>query len=105
MLDVFPEDEVWIDEQMRKRGFDPNDNTTDLSKPQGVGNVAARRCHRIPPHDGANQLGDELGSNGKPYSDYTFYRPVNSLIKSLTRIAGSRLHFNSATAKPRRPVI
>ena len=23
-------------------------------------------------------MGDELGSNGKPYSDYTFYRAVNT---------------------------
>jgi len=27
--------------------------------------------------DGANQHGDEVGSNGKPYSDYTFYEPRN----------------------------
>jgi hypothetical protein len=30
MLDVFAEDKVWLDEQMRKRGYEPNDNTTDL---------------------------------------------------------------------------
>jgi hypothetical protein len=28
--------------------------------------------------DGANQLGDEPGSSGKPYSDWTGYTPVNS---------------------------
>lgn len=33
MLDVFAEDKTWLDEQMRARGYDPNDNTTDLSKP------------------------------------------------------------------------
>lgn len=77
MLEMFPEDKVWIDEQMRKRGYDPNDNTTDITKPQGVANVSAAALFEYRRHDGANQLGDELGSSGKPYSDYTFYRPVN----------------------------
>jgi hypothetical protein len=81
MLDVFPEDKIWLDEQMRRRGLDPNDNTTDLSKPQGVGNAAAAAVVEYRHADGANQLGDEPGSNGKPYSDYTFYRPVNSVDK------------------------
>ena len=77
MLDQFPEDKAWLDEQMRKRGYDPNDNTTDVTKPQGIGNVAAAALVEYRHRDGANQLGDELGSNGVPYSDYTFYRPIN----------------------------
>jgi hypothetical protein len=81
MLDVFPEDKTWLDEQMRRRGLDPNDATTDLSKPQGVGNVAAAALIEYRHRDGANQLGDEPGSSGKPYSDYTFYRPINSVDK------------------------
>jgi hypothetical protein len=48
-----------------------------VTKPQGVANVAAAALFEYRRRDGANQLGDELGSNGKPYSDYTFYRPVN----------------------------
>ncbi len=81
MLDMFPEDKTWLDEQMRKRGYDPNDNTTDVTKPQGIGNVATAALLEYRHTDGANQLGDELGSNGKPYSDYTFYRPVNTIDK------------------------
>lgn len=81
MLDILPEDKTWLEEQMRRRDFDPRDNTTDLSKPQGVGNTAAKAVIEYRHTDGANQLGDELGSNGKPYSDYTFYRPVNSVDK------------------------
>jgi hypothetical protein len=77
MLDMFPEDKAWLDEQMRKRGYDPDDNTTDVTKPQGIGNVAAAALVKYRHHDGANQLGDELGSSGVPYSDYTFYRPIN----------------------------
>ena len=77
MLDIFPEDKAWLDEQMRKRGYDPNDNTTDVTKPQGIANVTTAALLAYRHHDGANQLGDEPGSNGKPYSDYTYYRPVN----------------------------
>src|SRR5688572_20892165 len=62
MLDIFSEDAAWIKEQMRKRGLDPEDNTTDLSKPPGVGNVTAGAVIENRHHDGANQLGDELGS-------------------------------------------
>lgn len=77
MMEMFAEDAEWIKGQMRANGLDPEDDTTDLSKPQGVGNVAAAAVFAYRRHDGANQLGDEPGSNGKPYSDYTFYRPVN----------------------------
>lgn len=77
LVDVYPEDKKWLDEQMRAAGFDPNDETTDLAKPQGVGNIAAKAVCDYRHHDGSNQLGDEVGSSGKPYSDYTFYSPKN----------------------------
>ena len=78
LVDVYPEDKAWIDEQMRQHGFDPNDNSTDLATPQGIGNKAAKAVCDYRHHDGANQFGDEVGSNGVPYSDYTFYAPVNT---------------------------
>lgn len=77
LLDLFPEDEAWLAGQMRQYGYDPSDTSTDLSKPQGVGNTAAAAVIAYRHHDGANQFGDEVGSNGVPYSDYTFYKPVN----------------------------
>ena len=77
MLYVFPEDEKWLSEQMRLRGLDPTDETTDPTKPQGVGNVAAAAVMEYRRNDGSNQHGDEAGSSGKPYSDYTYYNPVN----------------------------
>lgn len=77
LLDLFPEDAEWIAGQMRQQGFDPNDASKDLSTPQGVGNTAASALIDYRHNDGANQLGNEVGSNGKPYSDYTFYKPVN----------------------------
>lgn len=99
MLFVFPEDAEWISAQMRRRGFDPNDNTTDLSKPQGVGNAAAAALAEYRKHDGANQFGDELGSTGVPYSDYTFYRPVNPVDKIIDPDCWQPITFQFANGK------
>src|SRR4051794_40315761 len=81
LIDVYPEDKSWIDEQMRGKGFNPDDTSTDPFTPQGVGNIAARAVCNYRHHDGANQFGDEVGSNGVPYSDYTYYTPVNTAEK------------------------
>jgi hypothetical protein len=77
LLDIYPEDAAWIKARVRQEGIDPNETSRDLSTPQGVGNTAAAALLAYRHHDGANQLGDEIGSNGKPYSDWTYYRPVN----------------------------
>ncbi len=77
LLYVYPEDAAWLAGQMRAEGHDPNDGTTDPSKPQGVGNAAAAALIEVRRRDGANQHGDEVGSDGKPYSDFTFYEPKN----------------------------
>jgi hypothetical protein len=74
---LFPDDKEWLEDRMRRYGFDPADHSTDPSKPQGVGNAAAAAVIEYRRRDGSNQDGAEIGSNGKPYSDYTFYKPVN----------------------------
>jgi hypothetical protein len=74
---LYPEDAAWLDEQMRSRGCDPKDPEADPSTPAGVGKAAAEALTRYRGRDGANQHGDEAGSGGKPYSDYTFYEPRN----------------------------
>ncbi|HYO75681.1 MAG TPA: haloperoxidase, partial [Thermoanaerobaculia bacterium] len=79
--DVYPDDRVWLEEQMRAKGFDPHDRSRDVTTPQGIGNVAAAAVIAYRHRDGANQLGDEVGGNGKPYSDYTYYKPVNTVAK------------------------
>jgi hypothetical protein len=79
LLDVYGEDSDWIKSRARKEKeeVDPDDACTDVTTPQGIGNVAGAAILEYRHHDGANQLGDEIGCNGKPYSDYTHYRPAN----------------------------
>src|SRR5262249_44500577 len=77
LLDMYPDDAAWIKARVRKEGIDPEDASTDVETPAGVGNVAAAALLDYRHHDGSNQLGDEVGSNGRPYSDWTYYRPVN----------------------------
>jgi hypothetical protein len=81
LLDQYSESTAYITEQMRGFGYDPSDNSTDRTTPEGIGNEAAAAVIDYRHHDGANQLGDEVGSNGKPYSDYTYYMSVNTEAK------------------------
>lgn len=66
---------------MEAKGFDPDDASVDPATPQGIGNLAAKAVCAYRHHDGANQFGDEVGSSGVPYSDYTYYAPVNTAEK------------------------
>lgn len=77
LLFVYPEDKAFIDEEMRKVGFDPGVSSKDPRKPEGVGFLAAQAVNAYRRHDGANQHGDEAGGDGTPYGDYTYYQPVN----------------------------
>jgi uncharacterized protein DUF6851/vanadium-dependent haloperoxidase-like protein len=81
LMYVYPEDAKWLTDEMRRLGHDPNNKSTELATPQGVGNAAAEAIIRYRQHDGANQHGDEIGGDGKPYSDYTFYEPRNPIDK------------------------
>ena len=76
-LDQYPHFADYLTEEMKKMGYDPSDESENLTTPQGIGNHVARILLEYRHRDGANQLGDEQGSNGQPYSDYTMYRPVN----------------------------
>jgi hypothetical protein len=77
LLDMYPDDAAWIIKRVRKEGIDPDDSSTDVTTPQGIGNVSAKQLLEYRHHDGSNQLGDEVGSIGKPYSDWTYYKPIN----------------------------
>ena len=80
-LDQYPHFEDYLTGEMRAMGYDPADQSEDLSTAVGIGNHVARVLIEYRQHDGANQLGDEQGSTSEPYSDYTMYRPVNPVDK------------------------
>ncbi len=78
LLEVYPEDTAWLAERMRGAGLDPAEASVDPGRPAGVGNAAAAAVIAWRRHDGSNASGDEPGSGGRPYADYTFYRPANA---------------------------
>jgi PAP2 superfamily len=59
---------------MKQLGYDPNDNSTDIETPTGIGNVACAAVLEYRHHDKSNQLGDLAQG---PYSDWTGYRAAN----------------------------
>jgi hypothetical protein len=63
---------------MRELGLDPLNESLDPNTPEGIGNLAAKAVIEARKGDGANQYGEEEGSNGEPYFNYVGYEPVNS---------------------------
>jgi hypothetical protein len=78
MMEYFFSDSVMLTSKMKEFGFDPADHSLDPSTPAGIGNLAAKTVIEARRNDGSNQMGTIAGSDGKPYSDYTAYNPVNS---------------------------
>jgi hypothetical protein len=96
MLNLYPEDAEFIRGKLKEQGLDPDNDTTDVTTPAGIGNVAAAALIEYRRHDGANQYGDEPGSNGKPYSDYTFYRCMNTKDKVVDPDCWQPIEFDDA---------
>ncbi|MDX1463620.1 MAG: vanadium-dependent haloperoxidase, partial [Marinirhabdus sp.] len=63
---------------MKDLGLDPNNTSIDSNTPEGIGNLAAKAVIAARKGDGANQYGEEEGSNGQPYFNYVGYEPLNS---------------------------
>ncbi|MDX1559067.1 MAG: vanadium-dependent haloperoxidase [Marinobacter sp.] len=61
-------------------GLDPDNNSTDLTEPAGIGNSAGQALVAARENDGMNQLGNEGDRtyHRAPYADYTGYAPVNT---------------------------
>jgi hypothetical protein len=80
LLNLFPApaDQTYLRNQLVNLGYNPDDISTNLDTPSGIGNAMAFDILSAHAYDGANQLGNEPGSNGLPYSDYVGYVPVNS---------------------------
>ncbi|MCA9167761.1 MAG: vanadium-dependent haloperoxidase, partial [Planctomycetales bacterium] len=77
LIDQLPFQREYIDGEMRRLGYDPTNESLDVTTPEGIGNRCAQEVLAYRHADGANQLGNESGSDGTPYADYTMYRPVN----------------------------
>lgn len=77
LLDLFPQPAqvARFRSFMVSLGYNPDDNSTDIRKPAGVGNTAAAAVLSFRHHDGSNQLGD---LSPGAYTDYTGYVPVNT---------------------------
>jgi len=76
LVDVLPVDtnSVYIP-LMKQLGYDPDDTSTDIETPAGVGNVACAAVLEFRHHDRSNQLGDLAQG---VYSDWSGYEPVNA---------------------------
>eukprot|EP00178_Gracilaria_changii_P014855 TRINITY_DN416_c0_g2_i1.p1 TRINITY_DN416_c0_g2~~TRINITY_DN416_c0_g2_i1.p1 ORF type:complete len:561 (+),score=99.98 TRINITY_DN416_c0_g2_i1:106-1683(+) len=62
-------------------GYDPDDNSTDMTTAVGIGNRAGRDTARLMLMDGWNSQGDLSGTQDNyllPFRDYTGYVPKNS---------------------------
>ncbi len=78
LLDLFPNQQVPLINIMNSLGYDPAYTIPETDTPAGIGNLVALDILNFRHFDGSNQLGNEPGSSGIPYSDYTHYQPANT---------------------------
>lgn len=78
MKEYYFSDKPLFEKFMIELGLDPNNTSLDPNTPEGIGNLAAKAVIEARKGDGANQYGEEEGSNGEPYFNYVGYEPVNS---------------------------
>ena len=83
MSEYYYSDQKMFEDFMRDLGLDPNNKSLDPNTPEGIGNLAAKTVIEARKDDGSNQYGEEEGSNGQPYFDYTNYEPINSVDESV----------------------
>lgn len=78
--DLFQSETHLFDALMEQLGYDPANQTNDITTAAGIGNVMARELIELRHRDGANQLGDDpAGTSGVAYSDITGYESVNEV--------------------------
>jgi hypothetical protein len=79
LCEYFYSDKEFFSSYMQELGLDPSNKSLDPNTPEGIGNLAAKAVIEARRGDGSNQYGEEEGSNGVPFSDYTKYTPVNTI--------------------------
>lgn len=77
LRDQYPESGAMVDAALKRFGYDPELGIASRVNAAGLGTLVGERLCAHKHADGANQLGDEAGSSGAPFSDYTGYAPVN----------------------------
>lgn len=77
LREYYYSDSFLFENYMKELGYNPNNMSMDANTPEGIGNLAAKAVIEARKNDGANQYGEEEGSNGMAYFDYTGYEPVN----------------------------
>jgi hypothetical protein len=83
MMQFFVSDSALLKQSMKALAFDPDIDSYDATTAIGIGNLAAISVIKSRLFDGANETGTLPGSNGEPYSDYSAYKPANT-VDSLT---------------------
>ena len=83
MNEYYYSDKKIFEDFMITLGLDPKNESLDPNTPEGIGNLAAKAVIDARKGDGANQYGEEKGSNGEPYFNYVGYETVNSADKNV----------------------
>jgi hypothetical protein len=79
LLNLYPDDKPWIQEQLQARGLSP-EKKTSAGSPEEFAQKSVDAILSARRNDGANQYGDR-SKNQKAYADYTDYKPVNTPTK------------------------
>jgi hypothetical protein len=79
LKEYFYSDTLYSRKLMADLGYDPDNRSLDPKTPEGIGNLAARAVIKARRNDGANQYGEEKGSDNQPYFNYVGYLPINSV--------------------------
>lgn len=79
MMTYYFSDSTMLTNTMKELGLDPYNKSLDPATAIGIGNLAAKKVIEVRRDDGSNEIGNAKGADGKPYSDYTGYMPVNSV--------------------------
>ncbi len=79
LMEYYPADSILYKQLMIQLGYLPNNSSNNPKSAQGIGQMAAQATIDKGKHDGSNQYGEEEGSGGTPYYNYTHYNPVNNV--------------------------
>lgn len=77
---LFPHQQQHWRDMLISQGLNPDNNSTDLTTAEGIGNAAGNAVVAVRENDGMNQLGNkgDRAYHHQPYADYTNFIPANS---------------------------